>query len=896
VTNSKLTPTYREIVFLMAERYYPREWSSVVEQSVGLVQSSSGLKELLGAVEALKAVYSVFGGSISRQIELGNLCNRSWLPLLALTSKLFQNFDQATSHVLVPLFKLLSTALMFYLPDIVQLNIHSLMIFPKKTLDLPADLGASENHNLYLLKRISLRILFRLYAKHAHPRMTEHRDFALKFHAAYTKPFLETLMLQVMLKTEVDRAARKRGMELAKLSLSILSYINRQNSEAAGLLLEHREAILRLCFEKFGSSLSRNYYSFAEFKLHTHEQRVHLKEFVVSLLSCEALPAQKEGCVTATLGLLLEYLEKGDNEQKELALYLFTELSTELKHLKEVMDETMVALVLNYVKPLLGEQHHILLRARACELLSSYSYLELPEEQIKDLAGLVYSCLLVGNSEKEVFLKVYACNAFNSLMKYPQIAEFIRPSIPEVLRIYTDLLQTDPSIIKNFQDLLNLLEEEVAPYANDLCAMFIRMFFSYAQNESRESAQPQEGERDDEEDSSEDEEDTNFEACARACISSIRQILQADSTRLSEEVRGQLLELVVWVFSEQSQSYIEEGFNVLNLVLYRLEGPPSPSYFLFFRMIVYAILGFPQEQVAKIRSKGDPFSRQYADILQNVSVDPDKDLLENSIGCLRNFAAKAGRDFLSSEHDDFGISYLEYLFKIVRVVHENESGEATQTDRLIVLTLFITLVEHRLLSNEELAEVTSTVQRWMHMEEEALQAQRSKQQFGSQLAVKYVYTPVYLQILLLAIHFYQPPAEQVDPSLTVEKVLALANSFRCDSELSRVIVGLTHVLSQQLVGQEQLVRDMLEALPELVRRLCSIRQDGDSPENDFDMDDEAEEERMFGDDENTHVMGLQGGGASSKDMQLGGEEDEDEDSDWEEEFNKFYDSPLDRVE
>ena len=32
---------------------------------------------------------------------------------------------------------------------------------------------------------------------------------------------------------------------------------------------------------------------------------------------------------------------------------------------------------------------------------------------------------------------------------------------------------------------------------------------------------------------------------------------------------------------------------------------------------------------------------------------------------------------------------------------------------------------------------------------------------------------------------------------------------------------------------------MLDSLPEFVRRLCNIRQEGDSPENDFDMDDEA---------------------------------------------------------
>lgn len=57
-------------------------------------------------------------------------------------------------------------------------NIHSLMIFVKKILDLNADLAASENTNLYILKRISLRILFRIYQKHANFRVTEKKNFA----------------------------------------------------------------------------------------------------------------------------------------------------------------------------------------------------------------------------------------------------------------------------------------------------------------------------------------------------------------------------------------------------------------------------------------------------------------------------------------------------------------------------------------------------------------------------------------------------------------------------------------------------------------------------------------------------------------------------------------------
>jgi hypothetical protein len=50
-------------------------------------------------------------------------------------------------------------------------------------------------------------------------------------------------------------------------------------------------------------------------------------------------------------------------------------------------------------------------------------------------------------------------------------------------------------------------------------------------------------------------------------------------------------------------------------------------------------------------------------------------------------------------------------------------------------------------------------------------------------------------------------------------------------------VGFSHILNSQMVSEESIVREMLNVLPELVRRLCNIRQEGDNHQNDLDMDD-----------------------------------------------------------
>jgi len=111
-------------------------------------------------------------------------------------------------------------------------------------------------------------------------------------------------------------------------------------------------------------------------------------------MRCEALPDQQNAAVSVLLGLLLGCLKDGDNELKELALYVFTEMSTEIHFLSTSLEENMTQLIVNFVKPLLREDQHVLVRMRACHLLASYNYLELPEEHLVELATAVYNCLL----------------------------------------------------------------------------------------------------------------------------------------------------------------------------------------------------------------------------------------------------------------------------------------------------------------------------------------------------------------------------------------------------------------------------------------------------------------------------------------------------------------------
>ena len=52
----------------MAEKYYPKEWPQIVEDAVRRLSNATEFNEILGCVEALRAIFSVFGSSVMKEI------------------------------------------------------------------------------------------------------------------------------------------------------------------------------------------------------------------------------------------------------------------------------------------------------------------------------------------------------------------------------------------------------------------------------------------------------------------------------------------------------------------------------------------------------------------------------------------------------------------------------------------------------------------------------------------------------------------------------------------------------------------------------------------------------------------------------------------------------------
>ena len=204
----------------MAQKEFPSNWE-IISEIANNIQNSGDFNELYGSVEALKAIVSAFGKSINQKITLSNLSNKTVLPLLNLSSKLFQNYNETTSRILISVFKILSTITYFYVPEIILMNMHSWMIFIKKILDLNIEANNIDK-NMYQLKKICMRILFRFYQRHMNHKYSDFQPNILtNFHEKYTKGIVESLLLQIMNEAHLSKNPKhKRFFELTKFALS----------------------------------------------------------------------------------------------------------------------------------------------------------------------------------------------------------------------------------------------------------------------------------------------------------------------------------------------------------------------------------------------------------------------------------------------------------------------------------------------------------------------------------------------------------------------------------------------------------------------------------------------------------------------------------------------------
>lgn len=138
------------------------------------------------------------------------------------------------------------------------------MIFIKKLLDLNIESGQVDM-NMYQLKKICLRIMFRFYQRHLNKKFSNTgRNMIEDFHQKFTKGITESLLLQIISESQLTKNnLNKNYIQLTRYSLACLSFVYEEDRNAAIIIDHYREKIIYLCLERYKTKINKAYSSYA---------------------------------------------------------------------------------------------------------------------------------------------------------------------------------------------------------------------------------------------------------------------------------------------------------------------------------------------------------------------------------------------------------------------------------------------------------------------------------------------------------------------------------------------------------------------------------------------------------------------------------------------------------
>lgn len=166
---------------------------------------------------------------------------------------------------------------------------------------------------------------------------------------------------------------------------------------------------------------------------------------------------------------------------------------------------------------------------------------------------------------------------------------------------------------------------------------------------------------------------------------------------------------------------------------------------------------------------------------------------------------------------------------MVSCVHEskNEDGYVfSASDRSIALTIYVCLIEYKVLREDEFSLILNNLLSWLH---EAIKVNET------------LYIPIYVELIMIA-NYYSP--QIVSNAVNIEWILPVIFDnfprFVCEYQLQRILVGFCKVIECGQVKNESMMTELMRRLLPLAETIMKIRtsnEEGRSNGEDVDMEE-----------------------------------------------------------
>jgi hypothetical protein len=106
----------------------------------------------------IKILFQVMGKCVLEEIKLNNLATKIVLPMIGLASKMYADLSMFSCVSLEEVFKILTEAIEFHLPEVIHKNIHVFMVLVKNVLDLkPESVNLGNNQHESTVRTLRLK-------------------------------------------------------------------------------------------------------------------------------------------------------------------------------------------------------------------------------------------------------------------------------------------------------------------------------------------------------------------------------------------------------------------------------------------------------------------------------------------------------------------------------------------------------------------------------------------------------------------------------------------------------------------------------------------------------------------------------------------------------------------
>ncbi|EGR30486.1 hypothetical protein IMG5_130780 [Ichthyophthirius multifiliis] len=825
-SDNQIFVLYKQIITKIINYDYPNEWPEILTNILTRLGSSQNFEEIHVCLITLQKIFKKYEVELESNV-LDHLLSKSIIIIQNLAGQLLQNYNLQTAYQLKCILKIYLHSINMNFPLILadQNTLQNWLVIIKLVLDYQIIQESTniEKNPFWKNKKTSIDILIKMLQKHCLKNSKDKIQkqvaclFLQKYSGSFVQSILNILFNELLKGKQVPEV-------VINCCLQFLLYSQNYDETFDVLHPIFEQIIFDLCIPMLQPTAQDTdlYNSDPEDYIRKNEDNISIavnKNASVKLIieACKVNNPKGEAYINLIFNFIVQCLNNNINPRnnlnisiafKEGIINLLGIIRDQVLTIYEVKEITVQLenVLQNYIIPLFQSDIGIL-KARVCQTIGIFGGIQFTNPyNLQNIITGLSQCMING----DLVLKTQSSIALQYYINQEGVKDLIRPGLSDMLSIYIKLMNKldNDSLVSALEVIVSNFTEEIAPYAYDLAFHLSSVFYRYKNKEVGEEENCEDG-----------------EVSGAECLQAIINILEAPlEVQVYQKIEKDFLsKLIVECFVDKEQRYLEEGFSILNILLFKMNQIPS-SLWIFYPFMCYCIIGVPQNiNLSQIQYNEEYY--QLFSVLVNSTENQKQQwaqVVDSMVGPLKNYFQK-GKDIILQQNDIFGQNLVKLLFDLVEGIYQNQKN-FTYTEQAIATSLIIGFVE-----NMQSPQID-------HILQNIIEQGLSKIKNSINKNVKII------NIQLISICLYY------NPLLTLNFLVEFQcldyyfqayfenlGVFKTDFEKQRMLVGISSILKLQ---QSQLPQGILNSfqglvcyLVQLTTEIIKLREKGENKED-----------------------------------------------------------------